>query len=76
MCSRYQTLKDAELLLKKLGASKPAPIGKYDMWPRYRGVFVRRTVEHDAGDEAVAEREAIADRWGLISAMTKADGLD
>ncbi|MOA62186.1 hypothetical protein D3C78_1875300 [compost metagenome] len=44
MCSHYQTLKDAELLLKKFGASKPAPIGKYDMWPRYQGVFVRRPV--------------------------------
>lgn len=48
--------------------------GKYDMWPRYPGVFIRRPVEHDAGDEAVPEREAVVGRWGLISAMTKADG--
>ncbi|KAG1386915.1 hypothetical protein G6F59_016633 [Rhizopus arrhizus] len=46
------------------------------MWPRYQGVFVRRPVEHDAGDEAVPEREAVTGRWGLISAMTKTDGLD
>ena len=77
MCSHYQTLKDAELLLKKFGVrEKPAAIGKYDMWPRYQGVFVRQPVEHDAGDEAVPEREAVTGRWGLISAMTKADGLD
>ncbi|WP_447578278.1 SOS response-associated peptidase family protein [Achromobacter kerstersii] len=76
MCSRYQTLKDAELLLKKFGVTRPGIPGKYDMWPRYQGVFVRRPVEHTAGDEAVPEREAIAGRWGLISAMTKADGLD
>jgi len=46
------------------------------MWPRYPGIFVRDPVEHDAGDEAVPEREAVVARWGLISAMTKADGLD
>lgn len=77
MCSHYQTLKDAELLLKKFGTrDQRTVVGKYDMWPRYQGVFVRRPVEHDAGDEAVPEREATAGRWGLISAMTKADGLD
>ena len=46
------------------------------MWPRYPGVFIRRQVEHDVGDDAVPEREAVTGRWGLISAMTKADGLD
>lgn len=76
MCSHYQTLKDAELLLKKFGVTRPGVVGKYDMWPRYQGVFVRRPVEHDAGDEAVPEREAVVGQWGLISAMTKADGLD
>lgn len=75
MCSHYQTLKDAELLLKKFGVTRPGVLGKYDMWPRYQGVFVRRPAEHDAGDDAVPEREAVAGRWGLISAMTKADGL-
>lgn len=75
MCSHYQTLKDAELLLKKSGVTRPGVLGRYDMWPRYQGIFVRRTVEHDAGDEAVPEREAVVGRWGLISAMTKADGL-
>lgn len=70
MCSHYQTLKDAELLLKKFGAPNKPAGGKYDMWPRYPGVFIRRPVEHDAGDEAVPEREAVMGRWGLISAMT------
>ncbi|CUK22871.1 hypothetical protein ACOTF7_01180 [Achromobacter xylosoxidans] len=49
MCSHYQTLKDAELLLKKFGAPNKPAGGKYDMWPRYPGVFVRRPVEIDAG---------------------------
>lgn len=71
MCSHYQTLKDAELLLRRFGVTKPGMLGKYDMWPRYQGVFVRRPPEHDAGDEAVPESEAVAGRWGLISALTK-----
>ncbi|MEN4919459.1 SOS response-associated peptidase family protein [Achromobacter spanius] len=76
MCSHYQTLKDAELLLKKFGVTRPGVLGKYDMWPRYQGVFVRRPPEQDAGDEAVPSLEAVLGRWGLISAMTKPDGLD
>ncbi|MNK95721.1 hypothetical protein D3C87_1159700 [compost metagenome] len=76
MCSHYQTLKDAELLLKKFGVPQKPALEKYDMWPRYQGVFVRRPPEHDAGDEAVPEREATVGRWGLISASTGPDGLD
>ena len=67
MCSHYQTLKDTELLLKKFGAPNKPAGAKYDMWPRYPGIFVRDPVEHDAGDEAVPEREAVVARWGLIS---------
>ncbi len=76
MCSHYQTLKDAELLLKKFGVTRPGVLGTYDMWPRYQGIFVRRPPEHDAGDDAVLSLEAVLGRWGLISAMTKPDGLD
>lgn len=75
MCSYYQVLKDAEALLKRFGPPNKRAGRKYDMWPRYSGVFIRRPIEHDAGDEAMQEREAVVDRWGLISAMTKADGL-
>ena len=38
------------------------------MWPRYPGIFIRRPVEHDAGDEAVPEREALVGRWGMMRA--------
>ncbi|WP_063589242.1 SOS response-associated peptidase [Achromobacter ruhlandii] len=76
MCSHYQTLKDAELLLQRFGVrAAPPPAGKYDMWPRYQGVFVRRPPEHDAGDEAVPDREAVLGRWGLISSTTRPDDL-
>lgn len=76
MCSRYQTLKDAELLLKKFGVTRPGMLGQYDMWPRYQGVFVRRPPEHDSGDEAVPGIEAVTGRWGLISGSTRPDALD
>lgn len=36
---------------------------------------MRRPPEWDSGDEAVPEREAVIGRWGLVSGMTKADGL-
>lgn len=75
MCSHYQTLKDADLLLERFGARGVAPLGKYDMWPRYEGVFVRRPPESDSGDEAVPDREAVLGRWGLISAATRPEGL-
>ncbi|MDG9966921.1 hypothetical protein N7638_02645 [Achromobacter mucicolens] len=76
MCSHYQTLKDAELLLKKFGAPNKPAGGKYEMWPRCPDLSIWRAVEHDTGDEAVPEREAEVGRWGRISAMIKADGVD
>jgi len=75
MCSHYQTLKDAELLLKKFGAPNKPAGAKYDMWPGYDGVIVRRPPEHDSGDEAVPEREAVVGRWGMIPPGTPAAKL-
>lgn len=76
MCSHYQALKKADQMRKFFNAHPPAEDYKGDMWPRYPGVFVRRPVEWESGDEAVPEREAVVGRWGLISAMTKPDGFD
>jgi len=75
MCSHYQTLKDAEMLLKKFGVTRPGVLGKYDMCPRYQGIFVRRPPEHDAGDDAVPDLESMVGRWGLISGSTRPDAL-
>jgi putative SOS response-associated peptidase YedK len=72
MCSHYTALKKAEQLEKYFRA-RGIPIPKSDMWPRYPGVFVRRPSEWESGDEAVPEREAVIGRWGLISAMTRAE---
>lgn len=75
MCSHYQTLKDAELLLERFGAPNKPAGGVYDMWPRRQGVFIRRPVEHDAGDEAVPKREAVVGRWGMIPPDTRPEKL-
>ncbi|WP_116520141.1 SOS response-associated peptidase family protein [Achromobacter insuavis] len=75
MCSHYQTLKDAELLLKKFGVHHKPAGDEYDMWPGYLGVIARRPPEHDAGDEAVPEREATVGRWGMIPPGTPASKL-
>ncbi|MDR6600966.1 putative SOS response-associated peptidase YedK [Achromobacter deleyi] len=76
MCSHYQTLKDAELLLEKFGVrDKSVSLGIYDVWPKLQGLFVRRPTEHDAGDDAVPEREAVVGRWGMIPPGTKPEKL-
>lgn len=75
MCSHYQGIKNRDQLEKYFrvrGIPMPA---KWDMWPKYAGEFVRRPPEWDSGDEAVPEREIETGRWGLISGMTRADGL-
>ncbi|MFJ3464219.1 hypothetical protein [Achromobacter spanius] len=46
-------MKDAGRLLQKFGVTRPGFHCKYDMWPRYQGVFVHRPQKHHAGDEAV-----------------------
>ncbi|WP_241130678.1 SOS response-associated peptidase [Achromobacter xylosoxidans] len=75
MCSHYQTLKDAELLLKKFGAPNKPASREYDIWPRRRGAFIRRPIEHDASDEAVPEREAVVGQWGMIPPGTRPEKL-
>jgi putative SOS response-associated peptidase YedK len=75
MCSHYQGMKKRDQMEKYFrvhGIPLPAD---WDMWPRRFGEFVRRPPEWDSGDEAVPEREVETGRWGLISAMTRADGL-
>jgi len=75
MCSHYQGIKQREQL-EKYFRSRGSPLPpNWDMWPRYAGEFVRRPPEWESGDEAVPEREVEIGRWGLISAMTRADGL-
>lgn len=75
MCSHYQGIKKREQMEKYFRAHGIPLPPNWDMWPRRLGEFVRRPPEWDSGDEAVPEREVEIGRWGLISAMTRADGL-
>src|SRR3546814_17958469 len=69
MCSHYQTLKDAELLLKKFGVpKKPGSLGVYDMWPRRQGLFVRRSEERRVGKECVSTCRS---RWSPYNKKKK-----
>ncbi len=64
MCSHYQTLKDAEYLLKKFGVQPPERLYSYDMRPGFDGLFVRRP-NRSAG------REAVVGHWGLARRGTR-----
>jgi len=76
MCSHYQTIKQFDKLRRLFpGLMDPADAWRPDMWPKYPGLFIRRPPELESGDEAVPPLEAVVGRWGLVSAMTKPDGL-
>jgi len=76
MCSHYVALKKREQLEKYFRSrGLPVPPSEWDMWPRRLGEFVRRPPEWDSGDEAVPEREVEVGRWGLISGLTRPEGL-
>ena len=74
MCSHYQGIKKRDQIEKHFRV-RGLPLPTTDLWPRYTGEFIRRPPEADSGDDAVPERELVPGRWGLVSAMTRADGL-
>lgn len=74
MCSHYTALKKASRWRNTFG--RGIPVHQTDMWPKCPGVFIRRPPERESGDEAAPEREAAVGRWGLISAMTRAENAD
>ncbi len=71
MCSHYQAIKERERFYRLFGVYPSDPDGKYDMWPGYTGVMVRRPREHDSGDAAVAPVEAVAGLFGLLPHWAK-----
>lgn len=76
MCSHYSGLKKRAQLERYFRVRGQALPPHLDMWPRYTGEFIRRPPEWDSGDEAVPERELVLGRWGLVSAATRATGLE
>ena len=71
MCSHYQAIKERERFFRLFGVYPPDADGKFDMWPGYTGVMVRRPREADAGDEAVPPVEAVAGLFGLLPHWAK-----
>src|SRR3546814_3484251 len=74
MCSHYQTVKDQKRIEKYFRA-RGITTPNFDIWPDKPGLFIRRPLEWESDDDAIPEREVVIGRWGLISRMTKADGL-
>ncbi len=62
MCSHYQAIKERERFYRLFGIYPPDPDGKYDIWPGYTGVLVRRPRAHD-GLEAVPGRFGLLPHW-------------
>lgn len=76
MCSNFQAIQNAENYRKAFDVEPPQEAGKIDMWPGYRGVFIRRPKEAGTGDDAVPPREAIgASVFGLLPHWAKDEKL-
>ncbi len=66
MCSHYQAVKERERFFRRFGVAPPEDLGKYDVWPGYSGLMLRRPRAHGAGDDAVPPVEALSGVFGLI----------
>lgn len=66
MCSHYQSVKNREKYRRHFGIDPPDDLGRYDVWPMYHSVFIRRHPLADVGDDAVPEREALLGNFGMI----------
>ena len=71
MCSHYQAIQERERFFRLFGVYPPDSQGKYDMWPGYTGVMVRRPKESDSGDDAVGPMESVAGLFGLLPHWAK-----
>lgn len=71
MCSHYEGVSDPKRLAEHFGVIMPAGV-KFDVWPGYESIFIRRPKEWGAGNEAVPEREAVGGSFGMVPHWTKA----
>ncbi len=71
MCSHYQAIKERERFFRQFGFYPPDESGKYDLWPGYTGLMVRRPGAAESGDEAVPALEAVAGLFGLLPHWAK-----
>ena len=75
MCSHYQAVKERERFFKHFGVYPPDDSGKFDIWPGYNGVMLRRPREADSGAAAVPGIEALTGRFGLLPHWAKDEKL-
>lgn len=66
MCSHYQAVKERERFFRQFGVYPPDDSGKYDVWPGYAGLMLRRPRGHGSGDDAVPAVEALTGLFGLL----------
>jgi len=66
MCSHYQAVKERERFFRQFGVYPPDATGKYDVWPGYAGLMLRRPHAGSAGDEAVPALEVLTGLFGLL----------
>jgi len=66
MCSHYESVKDNNRLKAHFRADDIPEGLKFDMWPGYAGLFLRKHEFADVGDEAVPPLEVLLGSFGLI----------
>ncbi|MDD2714051.1 MAG: SOS response-associated peptidase [Simplicispira sp.] len=66
MCSHYQGIRQPQAYREAFNVEPPPQEGKEDMWPCYRGGFIRRHPHADVGDGAVPAHEALIGQFGLV----------
>ena len=75
MCSNYESVADPKRLAEAFGVDLPVD-ARFDVWPGYLSIFIRRPKEAEVGDDAVPDREALAGSFGIVPHWTKADTID
>ena len=74
MCSHYRA-NDRLTFSERWQAAPPPGWDKTDLWPGYRGPFLRRPNAAGEGDEAVPKLEALAGVFGLLPFWAKDEKL-
>ena len=71
MCANYEGVTDPKRLAEHFGVILPEGV-KFDVWPGYESIFIRRPKEWGSGDDAVQPREAMAGAFGMVAHWIKA----
>ena len=71
MCSHYQAVRERERFFRQFGVYPPDDSGKYDVWPGYASLMLRRPAAFGEGDDAVAPLEAMTGLFGLLPHWAK-----